>query len=744
MKLNRSPAEYHNLLRRAARVIRIPRAPIPEATGSQGHQKPIKVAYYRGGTSRGLIFQPKDLPPDRTIWPSIFRQIMGSPDPYGRQLDGMGAGISSLSKICLVERMRKKLDPERDGIENSIGIDYTFVGIGIENNEVDIAGNCGNMISAVGPYAYNSGLLSKSVYKRGDGDVTIRIRNTNTQKYIDSTFKVVRGQAAVLGQYAIDGVAGTGAKIKLDFRNPYGSKTGKVLPTGNTMDTIAGYKVTCVDGANPCIFVRADDVGIDGTILPEDFNKLPDKLTLLEDIRKTAAVAMGIAPTKDEVPRTVPKIGIVSMSSTHQVLSGATLKNSQIDLVVRYISDTQPHRASPLTAALTTAVAARIPGTVVEQLLAPDPVDGDALTIGHASGRVQVNATMDETNPLIPVLASVYRTARRILEGEIYWTNENDEEENEYPELDKPQTQTHSLGLAFVEEMRGRDSSYLYDGSLAYDEVVVRKQLTVLSQDITPEQTYISLNTPVSKDGYPYTSSNSNSPMFSAPGPTPQMSQTAILEDTNDTETLPFPVPFVSNRNSTNQRSSGRLKHLRSPPRFLHPSRFAKEKVLPIVGRRVSAAAGESQQVFNLGEPCSNHAQIGESEPHEREVAEKQHAEESQSADIHPKGPAPFSAFHQIVTDEPGLVSILARAEDHKKKADSRVSKRAGKQLQRAQQRIAEYEKALKAGKAAHGDAERLAGLSKRAIKRVAMERRRREVDALVVEEGKSKSTSNQ
>ncbi|KAF2796835.1 DUF453-domain-containing protein [Melanomma pulvis-pyrius CBS 109.77] len=438
-----------------------------------GPQKPIKAAYYRGGTSRGVIFQPKDLPLNRKKWPAIFRQIMGSPDPYGRQLDGMGAGISSLSKICLVERMKKKIQVGTDDVEHRVGIDYTFVGIGIDNDLVDVAGNCGNMSSAVGPYAYNAGLLAESAYRNKDGNVTVRIRNTNTLKYIDSTFPVVKGQAAVLGSYAIDGVAGTASKIKLDFREPYGSKTGKVLPTGRKIDTIAGYKVTCVDGANPCIFIRADDLGINGTILPADFNKLPNKLALLEGIRRTAAVAMGIAATEDEVPFAIPKIGIVSMSSTHTVLSGVTLKNSQTDLIVRFLSDTQPHRAIPLTAALTTAVAARIPGTLVEQLLAPDPVDESALTIGHASGRIQVNAIMEEKNPLIPVSASVYRTARRIFEGKTYWTDEKSESNpSEEPEINK--SQLHSLGLAFVEESRGRDPSYLYDGLLDDDELPVR------------------------------------------------------------------------------------------------------------------------------------------------------------------------------------------------------------------------------------------------------------------------------
>ncbi|KAF2024365.1 DUF453-domain-containing protein [Setomelanomma holmii] len=359
----------------------------------------------------------------------------------------MGAGISSLSKICLVE-------PYSEMKKQELDIDYSFVGLGIESDEVDVAGNCGNMSSAIGPYAYNAGLLSPEVYAQGDGQVTVKIRNTNTGKLIDSTFEVVDKQAAVIGNYSIDGVTGNGSKVKLDFEDPYGSKTGKVLPTGNIMDKIAGYEVSCVDGANPAIFIRAEDISVDGTILPNDFNKLPDKLELLEQIRKAAAVAMGIASTEEKVPRTIPKIGLVSRSSKHPVLSGQTLETGQTDLVLRFISDTQPHRAIPLTAALTTAVAARIPGTIVEQLLAPEPVMAGAITIGHASGRLQVNATMDERDPLIPTSATVYRTAKRLFEGKTFWTDgpNNDLEQN----VDYGEGGSHSLGLAFVLESRGK------------------------------------------------------------------------------------------------------------------------------------------------------------------------------------------------------------------------------------------------------------------------------------------------
>jgi 2-methylaconitate cis-trans-isomerase PrpF len=467
-----------------------------------------------------VIIQPQALPKHRAKWPTIFRQIMGSGDPYGRQLDGLGAGISSLSKICLVEPYGRRIAlPERatrfrtgfggidaaretaqaaqaqeeaklTGEEQKLDIDYTFVGLGIENDEVDVAGNCGNMSSAIGPYAYNAGLLPARIYAQGDGEVTVKIRNTNTGKLIDATFEVIGAEAAVAGDYKIDGVTGVGSKIRLDFKNPYGSKTGKVLPTGKRIDSIMGYRVSCIDGANPCVFIRADDVGVDGTILPNDFNKLPDKLALLESIRKAAAVAMGVASNEDDVPRTIPKIGLISQSSSHPVLSGQTLKSSQMDIVIRFLSDTQPHRAIPLTAALTSAVAARIPGTIVEQMLAPEPLMEDAITIGHASGRLQVNATMNTKNKLYPVSGTVYRTAKRLFEGETFWSDKTDQREGA-SETDGhyDSTGSHSLGLAFVLENRGESSAHLFKEQATDPKQVPQPSETDLAHDATEQQT---------------------------------------------------------------------------------------------------------------------------------------------------------------------------------------------------------------------------------------------------------------
>lgn len=414
-------------------------------------QQSFPASYYRGGTSRGVLIQPQHLPVNRSQWPSIFRQIMGSPDPYGRQLDGMGAGISSLSKICLVERslLTSPGEPPRPVI------DYTFVGLGVETDEVDVAGNCGNMLSAIGPYAYNERLLGGEYYKSPEEarKVTVDIRNTNTGKLIRAKFEVYGHQAAVLGDESIDGVAGTGASIKLDFENPFGSKTGKVLPTGNITDEIDGLQVSVVDGPNPAIYVRAEDLGVEGTVLPNDFAKLQMELDRLEHIRRKAAVLMGMAETEDTVTRTVPKIAIVSRSTTaHPTLSGRTINPEDVDVVVRFISDTQPHRAIPLTTALTTAVAAKIPGTIVEQALSEKLVSKGKLTIGHASGKIQVAAVM-KRDSFEPKVASVFRTAKRIMDGVIYYT---EDDPTDWPKVSSTQEygSTEQMGLAFVKELR--------------------------------------------------------------------------------------------------------------------------------------------------------------------------------------------------------------------------------------------------------------------------------------------------
>ncbi|KAL6711311.1 hypothetical protein ACN47E_005842 [Coniothyrium glycines] len=445
------------------------------------YQKSIEAAYYRAGTTRAAIFQPRHLPKDRATWPSIFHQVVGNGDMFhGSQLDAKGPGYESTSKICLVEPYSKKTIPtsslfgntsghvfnndhnsQNNATERPVDIDYTSVECGVRPGDVDVVSNDSDLCSAVGPYAYNAGLLAPQFYAKGNGSVTVKIRNTNTGTLVHSTFEVKARQAVVAENYDMTEVAGPGSTIRLDFKQPYGNNTGKALPTGRTRDEVLGFRVSCVDGVDPAVFLRADDLGIDGTILPNDFEKLYEKLDLLERIRKAAAVAMGIASGEHLVPRTIPKIGLVSQSTRHFVLSGRKLAPSQTDVILRFLSGTHVCRAIPLEAALTTAVAARIPGTLVEQMLSPDLVAPDAITVGHAAGRVQIITTTDAKKKFLPVNVTVYRTAKRIFHGEVFYTDNGNVAKRRHRHYSD--SGDHSLGLAFVMECRGLSSSHLFE-----------------------------------------------------------------------------------------------------------------------------------------------------------------------------------------------------------------------------------------------------------------------------------------
>lgn len=374
-------------------------------------QHSLPAAYYRGGTSRAVFFKQDDLPTDRKHWDSIFRGVIGSPDPYGRQLDGLGGGISSLSKVCVVGK------PTRHDAD----VDYTFISLGIKNTDVDYSSNCGNMISAVGPFAVDTQLFP--LQQSTSDSVSVRIHNTNTGKIIHSAFPVVDGEAAASGDFSIDGVAGTAARVQLDFINPAGSATGKLLPTGNATDLIDGIPATCIDAANPCVFVKAVDLGVEGNIAPEEITAHPDLLPRLDSIRRQAGAMMGIAKTPADVPGSVPKIGLVaapSVSGARDVEQKQT--SGDVDLLVRALSVGQPHKAVPITVALALAAAARVPVSTVAQVVAgKNPIDSAGVTIGHASGNLLVGARFDEDGALSS--ATVFRTARRLFEGRIFWKN---------------------------------------------------------------------------------------------------------------------------------------------------------------------------------------------------------------------------------------------------------------------------------------------------------------------------------
>jgi 2-methylaconitate cis-trans-isomerase PrpF len=371
----------------------------------------LPAVFMRGGTSRAVMFHARDLP-DRAEWDPLFLAAMGSPDPNGRQLNGMGGGISSLSKVCILAPSDRA----------DADIDYTFAQVQIRDPRVDYRSNCGNMSSAVGPFAVDEGIV------RPNGDTAmVRIFNTNTQKIIRSTFPLQDGRAATDGDLAIPGVAGTGAPVRLDFLAPGGATTGRLLPTDQPKDRldvpgVGPIEVSMIDAANACVFVRARDLGLSGGELPEELERDAALLDRLQSIRRQASITMGIA-RDDAEARTVaavPIIGFVAPPMDAPTLSGDPISAAQVDLTARFLSNGQPHRALPLTASLCTAVAANIAGTLVAEALAPEA--GAQVRIGMPSGILTVGAEVEQSGAgqWVAHSGAFYRTARRLFDGRIY------------------------------------------------------------------------------------------------------------------------------------------------------------------------------------------------------------------------------------------------------------------------------------------------------------------------------------
>lgn len=363
----------------------------------------------RGGTSNAVVFHARHLPADRALWDEIFLAALGSPDPYGRQLDGMGGGVSSLSKVCIVGPSSR---PDAN-------IDYTKAQILLKEAKVDYSTNCGNMSAAMGPFAVDEGLVKVS-----GTEALVRIHNTNTRKIIHAYFPLDEGMAAVDGDLVIPGVAGTGAPIRLEFREPGGATTGKLLPTGNVVDTlhVPGLgKVRCsmVDAANACVFVNAAELGLTGTEMPAELDRSSDILKQLAAIRVAASMAMGIARTSEEAQRkSVPIVGFVAPPQDAATLSGDAIKAADVDLTARMISNGQPHRALPITASLCLAVAARIEGTVAHEAtrVTGDPQGG--IRFAMPSGVLVATASVKKVNGAWHAeQGGFYRTARRLFEG---------------------------------------------------------------------------------------------------------------------------------------------------------------------------------------------------------------------------------------------------------------------------------------------------------------------------------------
>ncbi len=372
-------------------------------------QRKYPAVFMRGGTSRAIVFHARDLPGERAERDAIFLGAMGSPDPNGRQLDGLGGGVSSLSKIAVVAPSERA----------DADVEFTFAQVGVREEIVDYAGTCGNISSAVGPFAVDEGLVPAGE----DGMAAVRVYNTNTKKTYRARFPVEAGAAAAHGAYALPGVSGTGARITLEFMDPGGAATGRLLPSGRAVDVfdiegMGRIEVSLVDATNPMVFLRARDAGLSGGEAPGRMDSRVELMVNLEQIRAEAAVRMGLARSRREASESVqavPKVAVVAPPVEYVNLRGEVISPDAYDLASRIVSMGRTHRAYALTGAMCLAVAARIPGTLAAD--AARSGEGD-LRLGHPSGVQTVGAEVSGApGGYRAEKVVVYRTARRLMEG---------------------------------------------------------------------------------------------------------------------------------------------------------------------------------------------------------------------------------------------------------------------------------------------------------------------------------------
>jgi len=372
--------------------------------------EPIRVAIIRGGTSKGVYLHADVLPKDPAIRDKIILSIFGSPDP--RQIDGLGGADPLTSKVAIIARSSR---PDAD-------VDYTFGYVGIDTAAVDYQGNCGNISQGVGPFAVDEGLVRVT-----EPITRVRIFNTNTQKIIEAEVPVRDGRALTEGDVVLHGVPGSGAGIVMNFVNSAGSKTGKLLPTGNVIDKIelnGGRRVRCslVDAANPAVFVQAAEIGLNGTELPADTAADPQILAIMEEIRAKAAIMMRLAAALSTVSPAVPKVAFVAPPRTYPTITGKTVAASDCDLLARTKALAVMHKAYAVTGGICLSAAALIEGTVVNEVVSAHAKETGVVRIGHPSGvsSFAVAVTKKPSGEFDLTKSAVIGTARRIMDGYVY------------------------------------------------------------------------------------------------------------------------------------------------------------------------------------------------------------------------------------------------------------------------------------------------------------------------------------
>lgn len=374
----------------------------------------IPCVVMRGGTSRALFFHDKDLPKDEALRDKVILSAFGSPDI--RQIDGLGGATTSTSKVAVISKSERA----------DADVDYFFGQVSVDHPVVGKTMNCGNISSAVGPFAVDEGLVEAV-----EPVTRVRIYNVNTKKIINARVPVKDGRALTEGDFAIDGVPGTGAKILLEFNYPQGAVSGKVLPSGSPKNVVEvdgkKYEYSFVDAANPVVFVHASQLGLKGTESPYEFEARPDcaKISrILEAIRGTAAVTIGLAKDLDDAfknSQTLPKIGIYTEPVDYITPDGKEIKREDVDIIGRLFSMGRMIQAYMGTGAVCTMVAANIKNTLVNDIVAGDRGVCEKLRIGHPFGIMEVESEVEMTPEGVGVsCAMIGRTARRLMDGFVY------------------------------------------------------------------------------------------------------------------------------------------------------------------------------------------------------------------------------------------------------------------------------------------------------------------------------------
>lgn len=375
-------------------------------------QKRLPAVWMRGGTSKGLFFNKKDVPSDFAALEKTLLAAIGSPDPYKRQLNGMGGATSSTSKIVIINQ---STDAQYD-------VDYNFGHVSLDKPIIDWTGNCGNLTAAVAHYAIEERLVKEEPQKIDNELIQqVRIWQTNVDQKIIAHVPVSEDGLPVYdGEDTLDGVSGTARAFRIDFLKP---SSGKTLPTGNAIDVLtlndgSTIEASLVNAGNPTVFVRARDLGLKGTELPPALSD-PEFLKKIEDIRQKGAWTMGLVDTPEDAAKrpATPKVSFVSEPQTYTRLDGETMDKSDIDVTARIFSMGIPHGAYTGTGAVAIGIAALLEGSVVNEV-AKKSADG-MLRVGHTSGLLVTGGKLEDDGKQAAA-ASLIRTARRLMDGHVY------------------------------------------------------------------------------------------------------------------------------------------------------------------------------------------------------------------------------------------------------------------------------------------------------------------------------------